>query len=99
MRQKIYLVCTMDLLYKSSCLSVQRLQLSLLMLCCRYAGPPQSPNMSGVLLQQAVAKSERKKWIGTSGYKMIKKMAWGDLWPSSFQKYAHSVKERAEHLS
>ena len=60
-----------------------------------HAGADHSRAPSGVLLQQAVAKGERSKWVGASGYRIIKKVTWGDLWPASFQQYAHSIKERS----
>ncbi len=68
-------------------------------LCWLFAGPAEHPHLSGALLQQAVAKGERRKWLGSAGYRLIKKMTWGDLWPASFQKYANKVKERGDDVS
>lgn len=65
--------------------------------CC--AGPTQNPQASGALLQQAVSKGERKKYLGPSGYRLAKKLTWGDLWPASFERFAHKIKERDQDIS
>lgn len=40
----------------------------------------------GVLLRQVVARSQRGGLVGPQGYRLGRKLRWGDLWPLPYQR-------------
>ena len=38
--------------------------------------------------QQVVGKVDRSSWLGSGGYRLVRKLRWGDLWPLPYQKQA-----------
>jgi ribosomal protein RSM22 (predicted rRNA methylase) len=69
-------------------------------LCSARATPPNMPNQSGgapdvdrspsggILLQQTISGADKKGWLGPAGYRLARKVRWGDLWPAYLQDRA-----------
>ncbi|KAG2440588.1 hypothetical protein HYH02_010169 [Chlamydomonas schloesseri] len=47
---------------------------------------------AGRTVQQVVARSARKSWMGVPAYRMARQLGWGDVWPDWFAR-AHTARE------
>ena len=52
-------------------------------LCCRQAGDS-AGDQRGVLVKQIITKGDSER-LGVPGYRLARKIRWGDLWPAPFQ--------------
>ncbi|KAG2424254.1 hypothetical protein HXX76_014637 [Chlamydomonas incerta] len=47
---------------------------------------------AGRTVQQIVARSARKSWMGAPAYRMARQLGWGDVWPDWFAR-SHTARE------
>ena len=41
---------------------------------------------------QVVGKEDKRSWLGSAGYRLVRKLRWGDLWPLPYQESANTTK-------
>ncbi|GLC44611.1 hypothetical protein PLESTF_001658400 [Pleodorina starrii] len=56
--------------------------------------PSSSGRPEGRLVQQVVAKSARRGWMGAPAYRLARRLSWGDCWPDWYIR-SHNVREAA----
>lgn len=39
---------------------------------------------------QVIGKDEKRGWLGNAGYRLVRKLRWGDLWPLPYQLQANT---------